>query len=343
MIDVGAIAQAMEEARRNQGFVSIKGYKSQESVEENEYCLFLKPELTGLKDRFPAVAEIVFERLCAFYQRVVAATVMEASYIARHHLMEQHYGVINAISREGVSAMGQTGRQKLSELFRNDLATGLEVLGAHQFLERYTYFTAQALAVFYDNLGNIKLAPGTHGVRAVVRGSPVLVLNGFHPEQLERYTRPGSVIVAFTLRTTLSWRDLRTKMTGVTNPAKALPESIRGTLFALKQKLGLPEVSSGTNGVHVSAGPVEGMAEICRYMSDLNKGQLVTPPNTSFGKLLAQVTGRSDLVSYFATNPNVDVDGKNISVFVLTEELDAKEACNRVQSLASLNRASGHV
>ena len=47
--------------------------------------------------------------------------------------------------------------------------------GAHQFLKTFPHFSAQALAVLYDNLETVKLAPGTHCVRAVVRGQDLLI------------------------------------------------------------------------------------------------------------------------------------------------------------------------
>src|SRR5882724_1495602 len=102
---------------------------------------------------------------------------------------------------------------------------------------------------------------------------------------------------------------LRSELTGSTNPATAPPESIRGALFARKQELGLDEVSAGANGVHVSAGPVEGMVEVLRFMSNLDTDHRITPEETTFGKLLLRDGFRARLADLCA-NPDVTPDDK---------------------------------
>ena len=54
-------------------------------------------------------------------------------------------------------------------------------------------------------------------------------------------------------------------MIGTTDPSKAAADSIRGTLFADPAAFGLATVSSNFNGVHMSAGPLEGLVELVRF------------------------------------------------------------------------------
>lgn len=340
MIEITTMIEAIQEAKQRRGFISIIDYKASETT-ENEYCLFIKPELTGINaERFKYVAELIFERIQAFEQTPIAVSAIEASYVVKHNIMAEHYGVIDSISRHGIDVISEGARQRLNEITAEDPNVKLETLGAHQFLDRFPYFSAQALAVFYDNLKNIKLAGGTHCVRAIVRGVPVLLFNGFHPEQLERYTIPGSVILAFVFRTSVPWKILRTNMTGATNPAKALPESIRGALFSQKDRLGLDEVSSGKNGVHVSAGPVEGMVEIMRFMSNLDENRILSPDQTTFGKLLLKNTKDSQQLSYLSGNPNIEGENTQIPVFDFTEEIDAVTALDRLIEVGLLEKRS---
>lgn len=118
----------------------------------------------------------------------------------------------------------------------------------------------------------------------------------------------------------MSWADLRTKLCGATNPAKAdegkrhslilflfffiisfpithqptvavsiffliiflcyqfflpLLGSIRAELLKNKEATGMIDVNMSSNGVHMSAGPLEGLVELQRFMS--TEGTLTHP------------------------------------------------------------------
>ncbi len=253
--------------------------------------------------------------------------------------MSQHYGVIDAVSKRGTESMSVGALKRLEEVIGSTSPRPL-LLGGHQFLERFPYFSAQALGVLYDNLEIVKLGGGTYCARLVVHGESVLLFNGFHPEQLDRYIHPGAAIVILVVRTSKPWSVIRTDMTGATNPAKAAPESIRGALYASKERLGLDEVSTGKNGVHVSAGPVEGMVEIIRFMSNADQGHLLEPEQTTFGRLLIAAGCDRSQVEWIATNPAVRANGEMIPLFDLTEELDATSARDRLMEHNILVRRS---
>lgn len=44
--------------------------------------------------------------------------------------------------------------------------------------------------------------------------------------------------------------------------------SVRRLFLQKKAELGFTDVSKGSNGVHMSAGPLEGMVEFIRFFSD---------------------------------------------------------------------------
>lgn len=230
MIDMTTLQVALADATASGASVTLHSYTPSPRPEVNEYCLFLKPELTELGGRLPPVLSLISEILEKNHQEVVAASAIASDYLKRHSLMEQHYGVIKDISRRGVPALSSSARQRLEELFGAELGKDLIALGGHQFLERYPFFTSDVLAVLYENLQNIKLAPGSHCVRATVRGQACLIFNGFHPEQIDRYTRSGSTIASFVIRSTMPWIDIRNVLTGATNPAKAHPINQRAAL-----------------------------------------------------------------------------------------------------------------
>ena len=56
----------------------------------------------------------------------------------------------------------------------------------------------------------------------------------------------------------LSWKDFRGNLIGPTDPSKAPPDSIRGTIAAKWEEFGLTAAcDGGNNGVHASASPLE--------------------------------------------------------------------------------------
>jgi nucleoside diphosphate kinase len=332
---IASLHPLIEEVRKTAGFVRQGDY-SPAAETTNEYCLFLKPELTAVsREVYDKIARLIDQHLEDFGQEVVMASAMEAAYIARHRIAEQHYGVINQVSEQGARALSQEAQEKLAADFPQAKAGNYQLLGGHELLRRYPFFTPEALAVFHDNLENHKLAPGTHCVKATVRGAPVLLFNGFHPEQLLYFTTPGTVILALIVRSKASWKSIRQELAGATNPAKAAAGSIRGALYQRRQELGLAEVSSGRNGVHLSAGPLEGMVEVCRYASDFgDPGKVIQPEATTFGQLLLRSGFDRAGVRRLAENPTVEHGGRRVSLFDLTEEVDAAPALERIREAA---------
>ena len=65
-------------------------------------------------------------------------------------LMQQHYGVITQISRLGRPARTEAAEKSLSEL-RADAPEDTEVLGGHQFLERFAEISPFALAMLFSH------------------------------------------------------------------------------------------------------------------------------------------------------------------------------------------------
>jgi hypothetical protein len=243
--------------------------------------------------------------------------------------MHAHYGVINQISTQGHDAISDGAKARLATIYEKDLARGARVLGAHQFLDQEPAFTALALTSINDSFGTEKLGGGTYGLTLDVLSRSYIILNPFHPYQLVPYTTPGHGIVVIEGRSRTPWRDLRSKLTGATNPLDAETGSIRNRLMENADAIGLKSVGPGTNGIHLSAGALEGMVEIVRFFSDEDRP--LVHADTSFGRLLAQGPGGPQ-IDQLAQNILLNVDGEQVSTFDLTEELDAAEALKKLEA-----------
>jgi Nucleoside diphosphate kinase. len=299
---------------------------------QNQFAIFLKPETTALQEgvKFEEILNCVLESLRKWKVQVGAIRILTPEYLVRHQIMDRHYGVINQISRHGYHAISERARALLNDNFADDLEPDAEILGGHQFLSRFPAFSAFALSTFSDNVEVKKLTGGTYCVRIKIDGRVFLVLNAFHPHQLERFTTGNKAIVVMEGRSSTPWIDLRREMIGATNPAYAFQGSIRHTLYSHREEFGLANVGQSANGIHLSAGPLEGMVELQRFLSNPDENVQLDFEKTSFGRLLLSKGASREAINSFAGNLNMQFEGHVISAFDLTEELDAEEAADRL-------------
>ncbi len=105
---------------------------------------------------------------------------------------------------------------------------------------------------------------------------------------------------------------------------------IGGRLFADPAAFGLQTVSYNFNGVHMSAGPLEGLAELQRFF-----GTDAPLTGWTFAKALVAAGVEPDRVAELVDNPVLQAEGERGTAFDLTEGLDAPAA---VELLATATR-----
>ena len=195
--------------------------------------------------------------------------------------MQQHYGVINQISRLGRPALTEAAEQALRALL-GDAPEDTEVLGGHQFLERYAEVSPFALAMLFANAeveparpGHVR-RPGADGRR------PVVILNGFHPRQLGFFTAEDAACAFLHGSSATDWEALRVGADRRHRPEpRRRPAPSAARLNADPAAYGLTTVNSNFNGVHMSAGPLEGLGELDRFF-----GEVQPLPDWSFAAAL---------------------------------------------------------
>jgi nucleoside diphosphate kinase len=328
MADLDAVVKAFTEvAEKRQTHAWVQDYKPNKDTEGvHQFLFFLKPEATAVQDgvKVREVLELATKTLVNAGVSFGAIRVLGGDYLEKHSLMVEHYGVISKISKEGVSAISDQAKEKLETDFKDLLAAGAEVLGGQQFLKAFPQFNAFSLLVLNDNLGTKRLAGGTYAMQIKVLGKPYILLNPFHAYQLVPYTTSGHAIIAFEGLSKLSWADLRQKICGATDPKAAEEGSIRNLFLKNREALGLGDVDRGTNGVHMSAGPLEGMVELQRFFTDHEaSAEKIAFDNLAFGSLLLHSGLKHDRVAQLAQNPDLSLEGKNVSAFDATEEKDS--------------------
>jgi len=129
----------------------------------------------------------------------------------------------------------------------------------------------------------------------------------------------------------LSWEDFRGKLLGPTDPAEGEKgKSIRRAILDDWKSLGLPEEPTrGDNGVHASASPLEGLAELTNWLS--------MPIDTvPFGKRLIQAGVTAKTISDWCKDARVKCEeGRVDSIF---DEVEDKDAGQCLEMLIAINK-----
>jgi len=323
-----SILENVKLAQKNSlDFVELYNNENKENL-ENQFIFFVKPEVT-LEDnniKLDKILDLVFDKLSEFNLNVENVKVLGAKYLDKYNIISQHYGVINKLSNSPLEYMSEDAKNKLKEIANVSDLKECNVMGAFEFLNKYSYFNADSLDILWQNKDVKKLAGGTYLEIVKVDTDNVYLINGFHPRQITHFTKEGRSIVVFTLSGNLSWADARGKFIGATNPQSAHEGSLRRVLLERKDEFGVPEVSQGLNGFHLSAGPVEGLIELIRYNSDFsNNSKVKSFKDFDFGKKLME-SFSEEKIQQILNNVNVDFENKKVSVFDLTEEKSSNEA-----------------
>ncbi len=307
-------------------------FENWQAAGENEMVLFLKPELIVLPEAsLEIIVEMTLAKIREFGLAIESVSFLPSAYLKKHGVMDGHYGVINRLARSARASLSEEGREKFKQVYGVDVEAA-DLAGGVEFLERFPAFTAESLDQLWGETRSDKLAPGTYCRRLSMEGKEVFLINGFHPSQLLHFTAERRGILAMALRGDADWREARTSLIGATRPEDAVPGSLRAVLLARRDELGIQEISQGFNGVHLSAGPVEGLAELRRFGSDLSAGGLLPIAAFSFGKRLIEAFGE-ETAEHFLSNPTVELEGRSVSIFDLTEELNAGAAIERLKTL----------
>jgi hypothetical protein len=239
--------------------------------------------------------------------------------------------VINKLSNDVKANIADAGKDTFKKLYGIEFDKA-EVFGSFEFIEEFGDFTPLTLDYLWQNKKFEKLSGGTYCMELDFNGRMVYLINGFHPRQIAHFTEEGRSIITFTLVGDLDWSVARNDFIGSTLPQNAKEGSLRRYFLNNRKKLGLPSISSSWNGVHLSAGPVEGLIELMRYNSNFQAGDTKTPEDYQFGNILMEHFD-DDTIYDIMNNAVVDYNGEKISIFDLTEEKNSDEAIDLLKQV----------
>lgn len=305
----------------------VEPVKIGESDCKNELLLFVKPEMFIGKRFDPAkrFIDLILHQFQLYDVFLGGVIIVGGKALQESHIVETHYGKIHELSISASKILTDHDRAETCKTLALSSLDDFDILGGHEFLRNYPDTDIYELSRIWYDANPIKLRGGCY-VEIVKKDNRNLILvNGFHPAQLEQYTEQSHRIVLMVIHSNSSWSVLRNQMVGTTFPHGASPKSIRGILFNNPKDFGQDSVSLANNGVHLSAGPFEGMFEIVNFFGRLSGLEIDKNP-----PLLLKQMFYCGIEKYLALktleNPIISVSDGPIDLFTMTEELDSAPA-----------------
>jgi len=293
-------------------------YMAQGPAQQQAFA-FIKPHAVT-----PACEKLVPEMLAAAGIEIVGDGVLSAKTIDEKQLIDTHYGaiakraVVQKPSELTVPAKGQAGFKKMFGLDWTEAVSSGQVYNAKDACAKLGV-DGEGLDALWGTLKRdenlIKFGGGFYCGK--VNG--IYVMNGFYMQMRTAYCTPGKSLHWYSIQfpeDKLSWNDFRNKVLGPTNPSEAPATSVRGSIYANWQKLGLAaQPDTGDNGVHASASPFEGLAERMNWLG-------ATIEDDAFGQAMLTAGVPKQTIIDWTSDPLV----AGGSLFDALEDLD-RTAC----------------
>jgi hypothetical protein len=297
-----------------------------EGDRKNELLLFIKPE--AFVDKSPAhtreIVNLILERLRHFEVQVDGVATVTGGFLAKNAIMSRHYGFINVLSNTASSFVGDKERGEIEKALGQPVA-GKKILGGHEFLKQYPNMNSGDLDKLWFEDRSAKVRSGFYVRPSKVGSDDVILVNGFHPEQLAHFERPERRIALFLLHSNTQWGTLRNEMVGATFPDRAAAGSIRATLHANPAQYGFKTVGIENNTVHLSAGPFEGLSEIVNFFGPIEGLDPAARPPLALKRMLAAGISHADAMRV-TQNPSVTTEKGTTDLYGATEDIDTDQA-----------------
>jgi hypothetical protein len=301
-------------------------------LSDKQMLLLFKPETLSKGADSARIIDRTFECAADHGYEIEGVSLLSGPYIARQGIIERHYAQINKAYREGGSALSADALDKLSECF-GEVPQSCDVLGGESFMKFFGMKPTEINDLWVSSQGFGKVKKLSSGVYATRYDSgrfmAKYLINGFHAGQIANFCAPGRITAAVSLRSgdnASSWAEMRSGFAGATDPSRAKAGSVRNWLLNNRAAIGMETVDTQLNGIHLSAGPIESMAEIPNWFPWVRSHQTV------MGRLLGAFMSEEE-ISDLALNPEVPGQGKPI--FDLTEGKEPEAAAPAAYAVKS--------
>ncbi|MFG3015664.1 hypothetical protein ACGFZB_35525 [Streptomyces cinerochromogenes] len=287
--------------------------------------ILVKPEVLG-----PAVAVDTMREILRVLSEgdttVLRCALVPAPDFRDRGRLQLHYPRLHRVAADGVQALCSDARRELATF--TDTSQTDEVLGAFEAMTYESELPPETLEHRCRQAGIHKLGSGSYVSAVDLNGRPVAVLNGFLPALAASYGDPKALVSLLECHSWREIRDLRSHLLGALHPANATLASLRGAVGALAGRQYGIELSEGRNGVHLSAGHLEGMFQAWRYFAAADGHGI---ESTGLGQSLTARDVSMASVATLASDPNLDEgSARMVAPHGITEDLGREEVLERV-------------
>lgn len=238
-----------------------------DTARQNQMLFIVKPEVFLISNQkyIEETCRFMSERINAFGPEIRGCYVMSAETLKANEIMDRHYGYINRLSRSASSQLSASEKAEVRKLC--GASDSAPVLGGHEVLAKSHDLSAEGLDKIWASKKSLRVRSGLYVQSYEISGDALVIINGFHPFQLERFTGNRRKIALLLLNSDLPWKLLRVRMLGDTFPERAAPGSIRGEMHRDPERFGFKSVTISNNAAHLSAGPFEAVFELSNFLS----------------------------------------------------------------------------
>jgi hypothetical protein len=304
------------------------------------FAVLLKPELLATATAADALTGTL-RVLRANGTEVRRCALLPARDFAAAGRLLLHYPRLHRVAADGAPALCTAARRELAALTgpapdggpddgpdggpRGNPAGSAAgpVLGAYEALSHEPDLTPAELEHRCRRAGITKLGPGSYASAVKAGGRVLTVLNGFLPALAASWQRSASAVGILECHSPREVAELRAGLLGDLHPGRAAPDTLRGAAGAVAAQHGI-SLSEGRNGVHLSAGHLEGMFQVWRYFAAADGRDTGA---TALGRTLAALGVTPAALAPLATDPGIpDGPGETVSPYGVTENLARAEA-----------------
>ncbi|WP_405160855.1 hypothetical protein OG203_31385 [Nocardia sp. NBC_01499] len=298
------------------------------------FVTLVKPEVLRTSSAADAMVEVA-RVLGEADVTILRCALMLAKDFGELGFLIQHYPRLHRIAVDGALGLCSDARRELASLL--DRTGAMVAVGAFEVGAHDTALSSATLEARCRQAGIHKLGSGSYASVVELNRHPVAVLNGFVPALASSYCDPTALVGLIECHSYREIADLRTQVLGALDPSAASPTSLRGALGTLVGHHGIT-LSAGCNGVHLSAGHLEGMFQSWRYFAAADGHGL---DRTALGRSLAGRGVAMEAAAALAADHNITEDsGKTVTPHGVTENLSREAVIDRVWQWTDTLRGS---
>lgn len=286
----------------------------------NTALVFLKPHAaTETVDKFAK------EHLEKAKVKIVSEGTLASDEIKAKSIIDKHYAAL-AASAVSILPADLAVSTLIKDQFKEKYGVGWDeaakeekLLNLAQLQNKFPVMSVTDIETKWRAGPTMKLAPGNYVSH--LKDENVMVINGFYGSMREKFIAPGVQVRWYVVEfeeNEVNWKDFRACVIGATDPTAAAQGSLRRKILESWKDLGLSfEPSTADNGVHASAGPIEGLKERITWLG-------VKTEDDVFGKQLVSQGVKGELLSKMLQNEVVELPtGDKGPCYDVTEDMDS--------------------